>query len=492
MKFNHPRLMLFAFHLRNNFDRQDPVEDANFLWQQCQKLGEYLKIPRLESLGDRLYRENGEIGVNPGTPESDYLELLQPESSLKFSAIPDGSSQQLRGAVYPLQIHDSYAVDVTLRFAEDCVELDELKNLNPHGCLQFERSLSSLGKTLVFFAQPDGKVEDFEASSKNCIDSILPEEDRHFYNLSSQGKFLGSSIFEYQSIDNISAGFNSIFIWFNSTAQTEALEEEGEYYQPLINYLCCRSKIDYVYSQSRQCDRDARSRYRKFAAELQGLRQLPRDRQQRLQQLKTLLSNLPQTALEYTDFLQDLELHRVAIKTNDTNLNYAIEYLQNVSLPEDDIDFWKTTNSAPQFIAQIQTDLAYLEPNRGLFQQAIDTIRGTVEIDRTELDRVSVEAGEKRQQRLELFITVVSTGFAVSGISSQVAHEPTLEILGQLIPDRVCSNFQPESSNYLCSIFMPISAHLLLGILVAIPFGVLVWMLQTNPFGKLIRWLKKG
>ncbi|MDY6940403.1 MAG: hypothetical protein SWY16_22450 [Cyanobacteriota bacterium] len=491
MKFNDPRLMLFAFHLRNNFDREKPVEDAKFLWQQCQQLGDYLKIPRLQSLGDRLEIAIGEIGINPGTSQSDYLELLQPERFLKFSAIPSGSSRQLRGTVYPLQIHDSYAVDITLRFPELHIELEQLQYLNPQGCLQFDRSFSSLGRTLIFFAQPDDKVEDFEALSEDCITSILPESDRNFYELSSHGKFLGSPIFEYQPIETESAGFNSIFIWFNCTTETEALEEEGEYYQPLIYYLCCRSKIDYAYAQSRQCDKDSRSLYREFADKLKELHQLPDDRQQRLGQLKTLLSNLPQTSLEYADFLQDLELHRVAIQTNYTNINSTLEDLQKISLPQDDIDFLKTTNSAPQFIAQIQTDLAYLQPNRGLFQQAIDTIRGTVEIDRTELDRASIEAGEKRQQRLELFITVVSTGLAVSGISSQVAHEPTLNVLTQLVPDRLCPNFQPESSNYLCSIVLPISAHLLLGILVAIPFGALVWMLQTNPFGKLIQFVKK-
>ncbi|MFY7806514.1 MAG: hypothetical protein ACOVQ7_24135, partial [Limnoraphis robusta] len=155
MKFNNPKLTLFAFHLRNNFTQEEPVEDADFLWEQCHKLGEYLNIPELQSLGDRLYKENDKIGVNPYHPKSDYLELLQSERWLKFpDDIPDGSQLQLKGEVYPLQIHDSYAVDITLRLPYSGVQLEQLQQLNPQGCLQFERSRSRLGQTLVFFAQP--------------------------------------------------------------------------------------------------------------------------------------------------------------------------------------------------------------------------------------------------------------------------------------------------------------------------------------------------
>jgi hypothetical protein len=39
-----------------------------------------------------LYTENGAVGVNLAHPNSNYLELLQRESLLKFSAIPDGST----------------------------------------------------------------------------------------------------------------------------------------------------------------------------------------------------------------------------------------------------------------------------------------------------------------------------------------------------------------------------------------------------------------
>jgi hypothetical protein len=505
MKFNNPKLTLFAFHLRNNFTQEEPVEDADFLWEQCHKLGEYLNIPELQSLGDRLYKENDKIGVNPYHPKSDYLELLQSERWLKFpDDIPDGSQLQLKGEVYPLQIHDSYAVDITLRLPYPGVQLEQLQQLNPEGCLQFERSRSRLGQTLVFFAQPDSKIENVEAVAKDCLTSILPEKDRDKYDLLGKGTFLKSQIFEYKPInedgdseaEDNEAGerFNSIFIWLNCSSGTEKSEEdEGEYYQPLINLLCCLSKIDYVYGLSRGCNKDARKRYRELAAELQKLNQLSAGQEERLQQLKTWLLTLPKTALEYDNLLRDLELHRAAIETNYENYKFWIDQLQEIALPEDDLKFWElTTDSIDRFLEQIKIDLAYLRPNQSLFQQAIDTIRGTVEIEQAEIDRFSEDAAQNRQQRLELLVTVVSTGLAVSGISSQVANEPAITILSQWFPGYFSPNPQPTSPDYLFSSFSPVAFHLFLGILVAIPFGAIVWSLQTNLIGKMVRVLKKS
>lgn len=502
MKFNNPKLTLFAFHLRNNFTQEEPVEDADFLWEQCQQLGEHLNIPELQSLRDRLYKENDKIGVNPNHHKSDYLELLQSQEkkSLDFSAIPNGSQLQLKGEVYPLQIHDSYAVDITLRLPYSGVQLEQLQQLNPQGCLQLQRSRSRLGQTLVFFAQPDSKIEDIEAVVRDCFAYILPEKYRYQYYLLGKGTFLGSPIFEYKPINEDGERFNSIFIWLCSSDESNQLETDGKYYQPLINLLCCLSKIDYVYGLSRGCNKDARKRYRELAGELQKFNQLSAGQEERLQQLKTWLLTLPKTALEYDNLLRDLELHRAAIETNYENYKFWLDQLQEIALPEDDLKFWQlTTDSIDRFLEQIKIDLAYLRPNQSLFQQAIDTIRGTVEIEQAEMDRVRVEidrvsedAAQNRQQRLELLVTVVSTGLAVSGISSQVANEPAITILSQLFPRYFSANPQSTSPDYLFSSFSPVAFHLFLGILVAIPFGVIVWSLQTNLIGRIVRVLKKS
>ena len=137
MKVANPKLTLYAFHLRNNLAQGEDelVNNANHLWEQCERLGQKLHVPRLESLMERLQGSNGKIGVSLSQENSNYLELLKPDALLDFSAIPEGSTLQLRGEVYPLQIHDTYAVDITLRYPYAHVEIDQLAGLNPQGCL---------------------------------------------------------------------------------------------------------------------------------------------------------------------------------------------------------------------------------------------------------------------------------------------------------------------------------------------------------------------
>ena len=263
MKVANPKLTLYAFHLRNNLAQgeKELVEDANHLWEQCQQLGKKLNVPRLESLLERLLQDsNGKIGITSSqdNPASEYLELLQPERWLSFSAISNGSSVQLRGEVYPLQIHDTYAVDITLRYPYPQVEIEQLAGLNPQGCLRIAQSDSLLGQTLVLFAQPEGKLNDIPTFADKCLTAILPESDRKNYWLSAQGKFLGSPIVEYNNNQENPAQPSHILIWLNCYPQTETLEADGDYYQALINLLCCRSKILYAYSESRSCNQQAR------------------------------------------------------------------------------------------------------------------------------------------------------------------------------------------------------------------------------------------
>lgn len=97
MKVANPKLSIYAFHLRNNLAKgeDEPVNNANHLWEECQRIGQKLHVPRLESLIERLQESNGQIGVSSNQDNSRYLELLQPKNTLKLSAIPEGSTLQL-------------------------------------------------------------------------------------------------------------------------------------------------------------------------------------------------------------------------------------------------------------------------------------------------------------------------------------------------------------------------------------------------------------
>jgi hypothetical protein len=459
MKVANPKLTLYAFHLRNNLAQgeEEPIEDANHLWEQCQQLGKKFNVPRLESLLERLQDSNGKIGITPNqdNPESNYLELLQPERLLSFSAIANGSSLQLRGEVYPLQIHDTYAVDITLRYPYPNVEIKQLAGLNPQGCLGIAQSDSLLGQTLVLFAQPEGKLNDNDipAFTKECLTAILPEPDRQNYWLSAQGKFLGSPIVEYNNNQENPAQPSHILIWLNCHPQTEILEDAGDYYQPLINLLCCRSKILYAYSESRWCNQQARKLYRQLEGKVKELRQLSSEPTQRLKQLKEWLTQLSQTAFDYANHLRDLEIHRATIEINSKNYQFWLNQLQAISLKnEDDLELWQqfTSKSSEKFIEQIRAHLSYLLPSQQLFQQMIDTIRGIVETEQAESDR-------SLEKTIQIIGVGLGAGAIVSGVVTEHIDKPFAPIFWNNPPH-------------------PLALSLFWSVLATLFFGALAWL----------------
>ncbi|MGK7878156.1 MAG: hypothetical protein AB4426_34085 [Xenococcaceae cyanobacterium] len=431
-KVANPKLTLYAFHLRNNLAQGSdrPVEDSDRLWEKCQQLGQKLGIPRLEFLPERLREEgDGEIGIPPdkNSPQSNYLELLPQEQVLKFSAIPNGSSPQLRGEVYPLQIHDTYAVDITLRYPYPNVDLSELQGLNPQGCLLPSQIQASLGQTLMLFAQPVGEIDDLQAFADACLAAILPESEteQFLHSPPVTGQLLGSPIFEYENIQDRPAEHGHILIWLNCHPQTEALEEQGDYYQPLVNLLCFRSKILYAYAESRWCNAQAKQLYTTIEQHIRNFSQIVQS-PNRLQQLKDLLTQLPQMSLQYSHYLRDLEDHKNTVKTNIQNYSTWMAKLE--ALPECELTFLQQflDRARNKLQQQIEVDQSFLMPGKELFQELLNNIRAIVAIDQIKSDR-----------NLELWIAFVGTGLAVSSISSAINPRPIETILGTTLANEI-------------------------------------------------------
>ncbi len=337
-----------------------------------------------------------------------------------------------------------------------------------------------MGQNLVLFAQPEGKLNDIQAFTDDCLTVILPESDRKNYWLSAQGRFLGSPIVEYSNNQENPAQPH-ILIWLNCHPQTEPLEAASDYYQPLINLLCCRHKILYAYSESRWCNQQARKLYRQLDGKAKGLQHLPSEPTQRLKKLKEWLTELSQTAFDYANHLRDLELHRTTIETNNKNYQFWLNQLNFISLEkEGNLEVLQQfiSHESENFIEQINTDLSYLLPSQQLFQQMIETIRGIVETEQAESDRATESAAQKRQQRLELLIAVVSTGLAVSGISSQVTSEPVKTIITKNQPSDSPEAVIPIYLSYYN--FLDVLFHIIVGVLIALPVGLIVWWMQKR------------
>ncbi|MEH1948679.1 MAG: hypothetical protein V7K77_17260 [Nostoc sp.] len=462
-KVAYPKLTLYAFHLKHSLSQKPkiPVENANDLWLKCQQLGKQLGVHRLKTLPkliERAYYYNqknsitGQILADDKFANQGILELTTFKKHQK-------NNLRLTGEVNPLEIHDTYALDLTLRYPHPEVKLADLRELNPDDCLLSKNINASLGQTLVFFAQPVGKIDDEQAFADACVKALLSEETWRKLNIyrQHQGELLGSSIFEYNNDADSPEAQCHLLIWLNTHDLTTELENKGEYYYPLIDLLLCRSKIIYARSEAIWCREQARSSYsdlEKYKQEFKEQKNNPIDL--KFDNFNQWLQEIPEISFNYVDYLRDIELHRTTIQTNSNNYRLYLDKLNKICIKSDNLELLSNflELALDTFVEQINTNLAYLTPGQNLFDQMIGTIRGIVEVEQA-----------KRDRSLERTIQVLGIAFGggaiVSGVVTQHIDKPFAQI-----------NFKYPVH--------PIVSSLLWSVLATVVFGLLAWLV-TKP-----------
>jgi len=422
-KLANPKLTLFAFHLCKNLAKGDkqPVDNSDHLWQKCATLGHLLQTnPQLDSLPENLSNSNSE-----NSQQIDYLELYESDGArfVSFTTVSQPDKLPLEGGIYPLQLHDTYALDFTLFPPNLTLEINQLSNLNFQGCLLPCEIEASLGQTLVLFAKPVDFTGSYQDLAVACVDALFQDSELKQPKpyLIGEGKLLGSPIFEFDNSQEDPRLKCHILVWLDTDQKTSEIEELGNYYRPLINLLCCRSKILYVYHQAHRCNEEARKLYSQLEEKVAEFSHLKSDREQRLEQLEGWLTELPQIGLTYARYLRDIELHQIAIETNVANYSYWLKKLGDSSIKDiDNLDFFKKfiKGSCKTFQQQIKLNMSDLTAGKELFQQMIETIRGIVEVD-AQKQQVEYEQNKRDDDRnLQITIAVVGVGIGVAGVVS--------------------------------------------------------------------------
>ena len=202
----NPKLTLYAFHLCHDLANAEGqrVEDCDRLWENFAKLGQELAIEPLANCQQWLNLPEHGATVP-------FRELLSEEIDrcLRFPIPPAEANSETpesrrNGELYALQIHDTYAADLTFRYCGK-VPINQLKHLNPQGKLLPDRIQASLGQTLVLFAKPivnDTNPETLRKVADRCLNALLAEADPNWQNLSylGDGQLLNSPIFEYNKL----------------------------------------------------------------------------------------------------------------------------------------------------------------------------------------------------------------------------------------------------------------------------------------------------
>lgn len=447
-KVANPKFTLYAFHLHYNLAQgtRNPVKHPNHLWLKCQELGKQLGIPKLEGLL-KLIEENSQKSSRDG-------EILS-QRFLNFTAIEHKIHLHLRGEVVPLRIHDTYAVDLTLRYSEPEVQFADLRGLNHDNYLLPSQIDASLGQTLVLFAQPLSDIQDAQAFADACVTALLSAEtvDQLQVSYQSRGKLLGSPIFEYNNDAESPKEQCHILIWLNTNPKTTQLEDEGAYYYPLINLLNCRSKIIYARSEAIWCYQQARVVYSDLESKVKEFNaQKNQSVASKFEKFNEWLNEISEISFNYARYLRDLQLHKTTIQTNSKNYRLYLEKLNKIYVEEDNLEFWSSFLELAEntFVEQMSTDLSYLTPGQNLFDQLINTIRGTVEIEQA-----------KRDRSLEQTIQVLGVGLGAGAIVSSV------------VATHIDKPFAPISSH---KPFHPMVSSLFWSVLAVLFFGWLAWL----------------
>jgi hypothetical protein len=484
LQIKNPSVTLYAFHLCQDLT-QEPGQlrqDANQLWHNCANLSKPLAIPDLKSLPEKLQSQPTQAPII-----SDYVKLLPGNGRLKYAPPLQIKGTGLTVEVYPVQIHDTYALDLTLYYQNSTVPASQFSHLNPHGYLLASNIQASLGQTLLLYAEPVDSHEEDKNLADACVDAFLQETKQERPALVEVGQLFGSPIFEYDNGQEKPGEQCHILVWFNRHPETLNLAQKT--YFSFLNLLCCRSKIFFAYHEARWCYHQTRRLYAQMEQEVQLFQQLPNQPEVRLEQLKQKLTQIPPKTFEYTSYLRDIEDHQTAIATNAKNYDYWLRKIRESSLEGDDLKFLENflNQTCQRFQDQIQVDLSYLSPGQQLLDQMLGTIRGIVEIEQAESDRAlekalreKEEAAEKREKSLELWIALVGTGLAVSGISSQTDAKPVEAILTHLNPNQPLDC--PKAGLNPCLFYSGVYVvfHVLVGVIAASVLGLIIWLVSKR------------
>jgi len=416
-------LSVFAFHLRHSIEQNPESEvekNADRIWQNLAGLSQPLGITDLANLPQKLicyadgkYTPTAETNLG----DDELLKLLKPNENDRFSNVDRADGLILESLIAAaFRIQDTYAAELNLTCSK-AIATSQLKEIfNPADCLLPSKIAASLGQTLLLLTEPIGSVKDEQKLAEDCANNLLPNNN---LQLRSHGELFGSPIFEYDNGELDPIKSCQVLIWFNSAPKTLnlAIENSGL----LLLLLCLHHKIIHAYHQSRQANQKARALYSQQEAEVKSINEFSDQPQEAMAKFESLLPQLPVQAFQYARYTRNLEDYLNTIEINTENYQNSLEKLQ-----ENERDFFiRLLSRANKYQRQIKADLRYLEPGQRLFERAIASIQGIVEIEQVKSDRqlqITLQNNElaekERDRNLQTTIAVVGVGIGFAGVAA--------------------------------------------------------------------------
>ena len=410
-KIKNPSITLYPFHLRDDGDEgYDAVaQNAQSLWENlADNVGTQFNINELKSFRDKLICYKDKQYYPQGEKEKpNNRELLIPDGkTLKFQPITQPDNPKIYGSIYPLRIHDTYTADLTFYYQNSTIKVSELNQLNPQGCLLPNAIKSSLGQTLLLYATPV-VFDTYPKLADECVKDFIHNQQKTLPEFRAEGILFGSPIFEYDSREDDASKRCHILVWLQDNLQTLQFATPT-FNLCLLNLLCSRAKIVFVYRQARKSYRKAQQIVGELEQKLPefGAIEREQDRQVKLRKLKDLLADVRTKMLACAQQVRYLQEDRNTIDINAENYGEMLTRIRSLSIEGDNLDFWQRFLDLAEgkYQRQIEIDLNYLIASQDLFQQSISTVRGMVEIEQVEFDREKEERERQRdREQIQLY-----------------------------------------------------------------------------------------
>jgi hypothetical protein len=480
LRVKNPSLSLYAFHLRTDITTE-VVADADQLWENLRHLSQWYAMPALQDFTDNMicyqqgkYEPEAEQGQL-----TDYFKLIQPNGGLSFSSKLD-NELSLGASIYPLRLHDTYAVDMSFFFLNQTLNMKQLSHLNPQGCLRPSQIQASLGQTLLLYVEPIGDEISDEELANECLKGLLQDTLQATFVFNHKGVLFGSPIFEYEATLDLpySEQITHILVWVGKDEQLSERIEQANMY--LIHLFNCRHKMLFAYAQGSESNQAARQVYNAIERKMGILNELPERPGIRLKYLELLLNETSVQTFEYAHHLRNLGDQRTTLKTNMRNYKKWLGALDELRLKTDDLTFLKDFHdkTCQHHYEQLGIEEEYLKPAYQLFSQMTTTILGIVQIGEQKQQML-------RDQKFQFLITFIGAAVGAGAISATVIDTPPhlIDWLSQFfewaqiplidLPEWLTTVFPGLSNDILTVIF-----HLCLGGIASSVFTPLILLIS--------------
>ncbi len=433
-----PNVHLFAFHLGEieNLDGDSEYE-PHYLRQRCLEIFQRFQIQQALKL--RAVTPNLRMDLLEGTREENILLSLEGKLADK---------QKITGVVGYLQLYDSYALYLNLRIPELDESQNRTQSVDAAIFKQFNSNQewildSSIGQVIILTGwlsraqQQQGPII-WQQMADYCLQSFLETSDSPLPHCYQVNQLFGSPVFEYGDPRNPDKT-QTIWVWLFLDESDEAQKPSADadsnlcfLDQELLDLFFYRQKVIKTFELSRENYRDTRAQYQKMGDEVEAIRSLVLHKksspeklsESTLIQLQKSLVELLELDISFSENLRVLETSRLTLKANASNYRKKLALIQSY-YPQEKLDILESfgDKNCVNFQEQIKLDLGYFRHIRSLADKAVASIRGIVEIEQTQRDRLRQDQEKQLENTIQAIGLAVGTG-AIFASSAGLITQP--------------------------------------------------------------------